>query len=117
MSRSEWRGEAAQEWIDEFLAAVGVHESTKWRLGDLMIQAEALGEEHSQAFPGCEAWMHKLRQYRECAELWPGSTRCHELSWRHHWILRNHPKKEEWIKSCHENGIESIHALRDLLNH
>ena len=116
MSRSEWRGEAAQDWIDEFQAAVDVHESTKWRLGDLMIQAEYLAEEHSPAFPGCETWMHKLRQYKECAELWPESTRSDKMSWTHHWILRHHPKKEEWIKACHEDGIESLHALRSLLN-
>ena len=71
-------------------------------------------EAWTQVLPASEKVMHVLRQYEICAEKWQPCERCDQLSWFHHWILRDREDRHDWIKLCLEDGIEE-YEIRKLI--
>ena len=71
-------------------------------------------EAWTQVLPASEKVMHTIRQYEECAEKWEPCERCDQLSWFHHWILRDREDRHDWIKLCLEDGIEE-YEIRKLI--
>ena len=107
----------ANDFIHRFGTAIEDYDALTWKLGSLMVESNLTPDEmYSQVLPASEKMMHVLRQYEENVEKWPEDERNYSLPWLHHWILRNHPKRAEWLEMCEENGVLCDRVLRDLLN-
>jgi len=102
------------DFMEHFSLALRQHETLKWLLGDLMVEGQSMPEDVWQVLPASEKVMHTLRQYEICAEKWEPCERCDQLSWFHHWILRDREDRMEWIDRCIEEGIEE-YELRKLI--
>ena len=102
------------DFMEHFSLALQQMENLKWFLGDMMIEGRGMPEDVWQVLPASEKVMHVLRQYEICAEKWEPCERCDQLSWFHHWILRDREDRNEWIKLCLENGIEE-YEIRKLI--
>ena len=116
MSRSSDAAIAeVNDWMERFTSALNAHENIKWALGDLMVQAHSMPDDAwTQVLPASEKVMHTLRQYEICAEKWNEDERNHQLSWFHHWILRDRFDRMQWIDRCLEEGIEE-YELRKMI--
>ena len=102
------------EFMEHFSWAMKQMENLKWFLGDMMVEGRGMPEDVWQVLPASEKVMHTLRQYEICAEKWEPCERCDQLSWFHHWILRDREDRNEWIKLCLEDGIEE-YEIRKLI--
>ena len=103
------------DWMERFSLALDAHEALKWAIGDLCLEARSMPDEAwTQVLPASEKVMHVLRQYEECSEKWEPCERCDQLSWFHHWILRDRKDRNDWIKLCLEDGIEE-YGIRKLI--
>tara|TARA_R110002020_G_scaffold243973_1_gene457556 strand:- start:432 stop:830 length:399 start_codon:yes stop_codon:yes gene_type:complete len=103
------------DFIHRFATALERYDSLKWELGSLMVEAKSMPDEmYSQVLPASEKMMHVLRQYEICAEKWEPCERCDQLSWFHHWVLRDREDRHDWIKLCLEDGIEE-YEIRKLI--
>jgi len=102
------------DFMEHFSLALQQMENLKWFLGDMMVEGRSMPEDVWQVLPASEKVMHVLRQYEICAEKWEPCERCDQLSWFHHWILRDREDRNEWIKLCLENGIEE-YEIRKLI--
>ena len=105
-----------ESWVQTMESLLSHRERIRWRLGDKMVEAQALGDEAYQALFAGESLIHVLRQYQECASAYPEEERNYSLPWVHHHILRHHPKRAEWLQMCQDNGVLCDRVLRDLLN-
>ena len=94
------------DFMEHFSLAMQQMENLKWFLGDMMVEGRGMPEDVWQVLPASEKVMHTLRQYEICAEKWNEDERNHQLSWFHHWILRDREDRNDWIKLCLEDGIE-----------
>jgi len=95
------------DWMERFTSSLNAHESLKWSLGDLCLEARSMPDEAwTQVLPASEKVMHTLRQYEICAEKWTKDERNHQLSWFHHWVLRDRFDRKKWIARCIEENIE-----------
>ena len=102
------------DFMEHFSLALQQMENLKWFLGDMMVEGRSMPEDVWQVLPASEKVMHVLRQYEICAEKWEPCERCDQLSWFHHWILRDREDRNEWIKLCLEDGIEE-YEIRKLI--
>ena len=115
MSRSKDAAIAeVNDFMEHFSLALQQMENLKWFLGDMMVEGRSMPEDVWQVLPASEKVMHVLRQYEICAEKWEPCERCDQLSWFHHWILRDREDRNDWIKLCLENGIEE-YEIRKLI--
>ena len=115
MSRSSDAAIAeVNDFMEHFSLALRQHETLKWLLGDLMVEGQSMPEDVWQVLPASEKVMHTLRQYEECAEKWKEGERNHQLSWFHHWILRDRFDRMQWIDRCLEENIEE-YELRKMI--
>ena len=94
------------DFMEQFGLALETHDQIKWLLGDMMLEGRGMPEDGWQVLPASEKVMHVLRQYEICAEKWEPCERSDQLSWFHHWILRDREDRMDWIKLCLEDGIE-----------
>ena len=102
------------DFMEHFSLAMQQMENLKWFLGDMMVEGRGMPEDVWQVLPASEKVMHTLRQYEICAEKWNEDERNHQLSWFHHWILRDREDRMDWIKLCLEEGIEE-YELRKMI--
>ena len=102
------------DFMEHFSLALQQMENLKWFLGDMMVEGRSMPEDVWQVLPASEKVMHVLRQYEICAEKWEPCERCDQLSWFHHWILRDREDRNDWIKLCLEDGIEE-YEIRKLI--
>ena len=115
MSRSKDAAIAeVNDFMEHFSLAMQQMENLKWFLGDMMVEGRGMPEDVWQVLPASEKVMHVLRQYEICAEKWEPCERCDQLSWFHHWILRDREDRNDWIKLCLEDGIEE-YEIRKLI--
>jgi len=106
----------ANDFINRFANALEDYDALKWRLGSLMVESNLMPDEmYSQVLPASEKMMHVLRQYEECCEKWPEGERAN-LSWSIHWVLRNHPKRAEWLQMCLEKDIDCPRVVAEMIN-
>ena len=118
MSRSkDFAIAEVNDWMGRFTSALNAHEFLKWALGDLILESRSMPDEAwTQVLPASEKVMHTLRQYEICAEKWQPCERCDQLSWFHHWILRDREDRHDWIKLCLEDGIEEYELRKMIRN-
>jgi len=102
------------DFMEHFSLAMQQMENLRWFLGDMMVEGRGMPEDVWQVLPASEKVMHTLRQYEICAEKWNEDERNHQLSWFHHWILRDREDRMDWIKLCLEEGIEE-YELRKMI--
>ena len=115
MSRSSDAAIAeVNDFMEQFGLALETHDQIKWLLGDLMLEGQSMPEDVWQVLPASEKVMHTLRQYEVCASDWEPCERSDQLSWFHHWVLRKHPERMDWIALCIENQIEE-YELRKMI--
>jgi hypothetical protein len=108
MSRSSDAAIAeVNDFMEHFSLALQQMENLKWFLGDMMVEGKnSMPEDVWQVLPASEKVMHVLRQYEICAEKWNEGERNDQLSWFHHWILRDREDRKVWIDRCIEENIE-----------
>ena len=105
----------ANDFIHRFATALERSDSLKWELGSLMVEAKSMPDEmYSQVLPASEKMMHVLRQYEENVEKWPEGERAN-LSWSVHWVLRNHPRRDQWLQMCLQKDIDCPRVVSTLL--
>jgi hypothetical protein len=103
MSDKTW-----QDLVAEGIAARQSIDNAQWKLGDLALQAEAIGaphihsgsEERLHAYAqevGTEYWA--LRRYRSVADRWPDGTRVPSVSWSVHRALQGQEDRATLIRS------------------
>lgn len=95
--------------------ALGLGDSVRWWVGDLLLYAEARwGEEYAQLIDGLRLSEHQVRRYRVAAERVAPSRRRENLSFSHHEaVLTLEPPDQARLLNLADTTKMTLDALRD----